>query len=119
MYRLKLILPLLAAVILTLAAATSVIVTRGQVLPLSWRYATQIRAGQSIADKLRLYHAAHNTWPDTANHALMKSLGFELRAGWHPEPVFLTNGQFMLLFYMGFDGPNLRYSSAGHAWEEF
>lgn len=69
-----------------------------------------------IISKIGEYRRLEGHLPDPANHALMQTLGFELRAGWHPdyEPLDATNYRITIL--EGMDGPYWFYESQSHEW---
>ncbi|MCP4499156.1 MAG: hypothetical protein GY822_04205 [Deltaproteobacteria bacterium] len=57
-------------------------------------------------------------FPDPENDVEMESLGFELGMGWRPELDTRRQHEFELVFFAGFEGPNLRYDSATRTWFE-
>lgn len=48
----------------------------------------------------------------------MQSLGFELRAGFHPDYERKAEDQYVLTFFEGFDGPCWMYESSSGDWKK-
>jgi hypothetical protein len=69
-----------------------------------------------VIQAILAYQAASGSLPDPADAALMESLGFELRAGWHPDYLPDKDGTFQISLLKGFDGPYWTWDSRIREW---
>lgn len=81
-----------------------------------WWESTAARrnAGRIIA-AIEEYRGIHGRLPGSENHQVMKSLGFELRAGWHPD-YEIQDKEYRITILEGFDGPYWTYHSLTRTW---
>ena len=64
------------------------------------------------------YQGLHGALPDARDHDLMKKLGFDLRAGWHPSYQVRADGEYRIVITTGFDGPYWTYDSSSRRWDK-
>ncbi len=78
-------------------------------------HAERWRANRIIA-AIERHRSINGALPDEEDHELMKKLGFELRAGWHPSYQLRADGQYRIVILEGFDGPYWTYDSTSKRW---
>jgi hypothetical protein len=74
------------------------------------------RSADRIIAAIEDYREAHGRLPDSRDHEVMKSLGFELRVGWHPDYQVSEKGLYRITVLEGFDGPCWTYDSFTKRW---
>lgn len=85
---------------------------------LPWRYAywLDMRRAEHIAANIEALRARTGRLPNDHDNAEMRALDFELRIGYVPELVELSDTDYELVYHFGFDGPDLVYSSTTRGW---
>lgn len=73
---------------------------------------------EQLAKRLERYQEQHGYLPNPDDIQTMQALGFELRTGWYPDFIPITETQFELWLYNGFDGPHMVYHSTSKEWRE-
>jgi len=81
-----------------------------------WNSTAERRSADQIIAAIEDYREAHGRLPDSRDHEVMKNLGFELRAGWHPDYQVVEKGSYRVTILEGFDGPYWTYDSFSKRW---
>ena len=88
----------------------------------TWLYwmasTTERRNADRIIEAIEQYRKTHHRLPNPGDHALMSSLGFELREGWHPDYEVGQKGRYRITIVEGFDGPYWTYDSNSRMWRK-
>ena len=89
------------------------------VIAAGWIYrdsTAERRNADRIIAAIEKYRETHGKLPDPHDHEEMKRLGFELRAGWHPDFQVDQKGLYRITILEGFDGPYWIYDSFSQMW---
>ena len=85
------------------------------VLPWRLEYWMEITAGNAIIAKVEQFRIEHGRLPDENKPDEVTALGFELRTGYHPDYRPMGT-EYEIEYYIGFDGPQIIYSSKMKEW---
>ena len=84
-------------------------------LPWQILYWPEIRAADAIIANVEQFRREHGRLPDENKPDEVTALGFELRVGYYPD--YRPSGdEYEVVYYFGFDGPRLAYSSKTKTW---
>lgn len=83
-----------------------------------WESTAERRSADRIIVAIEDYRKTHGRLPDSRDHEVMKSLGFQLRAVWHPDYQVGEKGLYRITILEGFDGPYWTYDSFSQMWRK-
>ena len=86
-------------------------------LPVSVKYAGEIRSGNSLAAEIEAYKLKNDVLPESNDWEVQESWGIpEKNLGWKPAYEKIDENSFLLIYSEGFDGPYLTYESKTKTW---
>jgi hypothetical protein len=107
--------PVYAAAALASVIAAMLALRLSNVLPCRLVYLMEIKAGNALIAKVEQFRVEHGRLPDEKKPDEVTALGFELRAGYHPDYRSMGT-EYEIGYYFRFDGPNIIYSSTTKDW---
>ncbi|HRQ88971.1 MAG TPA: hypothetical protein PLA50_09250 [Bacteroidia bacterium] len=85
---------------------------------LYWHSTGERQNADRIIAAIEEYRRLHERLPDPNDHEVMKSLGFDLRAGWHPDYQVGERSVYRITILERFDGPYWSYDSSSQTWRK-
>lgn len=85
-------------------------------LPWNFAYWSELRQGNTLVKNIESFKTKNARLPNPDNVEEVLALGFELRVDYYPQYRITSTNNYELEYYIGFDGPQIIYSSRDKQW---
>lgn len=87
-------------------------------LPFEMTRKQDIKFGNELVEKIENYRSKYSQLPLDNDWELFEQLGFRIKMlGTDPSYSKITNDEYELIYFEGFDGPYLLYNSKEKKWK--